>query len=58
MKILFHIRRFHEEELAVTATEYAIMIAVILIGIIISLQSLGGEAKETFQKGADAFSPN
>ena len=52
-KIVSCIRRFHDETLAVTATEYAVMIAVILIGIIVSLKSLGSEASATFQKGAD-----
>ena len=52
-KIISCIRRFHDETLAVTATEYAVMIAVILIGILVSLNSLGREARGTFQKGAD-----
>ena len=54
-KIISCIRRFHDETLAVTATEYAVMIAVILIGILVSLNSLGREARGTFQKGADVM---
>ena len=55
MKILSYLHRFHKEELAVTATEYAVMLAVIIIGVLVSLQSLGGEASETFQRGSDVL---
>ena len=56
MKILSRLRRFHEDTVAATATEYAVMLAVIMIGIIAALQNLGREATATFQRGADVMS--
>jgi len=41
--------RFLQEETAVAATEYAIMVALIILTAIIAITSLGNKVSDTFQ---------
>ena len=50
--------RFLNDESGATAIEYSLMITMIAVVIAAVVGSLGGHARDAFQKGADIFKAN
>ena len=60
-KLLSKLRSFNREELAVTTTEYAVMLAMIAMVCLMAIQLTGSEIGGAWQDNADdigdAFNP-
>jgi len=50
---LEHLKAFLRSEDGPTATEYAVLLALIVIAIIVAVATLGGKTRDTFQTVAD-----
>lgn len=50
------ITRFIKEETGATMVEYAILVALIAVAVIVTVNVLGGKIDSTFQKAVNAMS--
>ena len=57
MSLVTMLRRFLAEEDGPTAVEYAIMIALIILVVFVTIQTLGQNANEVFNDAAAGLSP-
>ncbi|HUU82193.1 MAG TPA: Flp family type IVb pilin [Phycisphaerae bacterium] len=51
--LLERTKAFLKSEDGPTATEYAVLLALIVIAIIVAVSTLGGKVRDTFQTTAD-----
>jgi pilus assembly protein Flp/PilA len=57
MKLVERIRRFIRSEEAPTATEYAVMLALIIVVALVAIQTLGQNVSSTFDVTAGKLTP-
>ncbi|MCE9545779.1 MAG: Flp family type IVb pilin [Planctomycetia bacterium] len=55
MNLALKLRRFVVSEEGPTAVEYAVMLALIVIGCLVAIQSLGTNTNATFDKIANSM---
>lgn len=51
------LRRFWNDESGMETVEYAVMAALIVVGVIATVQAIGGKVKTSFENLNNAFNP-